>query len=212
LRQIADHPAARGLTDDAALIDNWVVTHDSIAEGVHYRRDDPPESVGWKLAAVNASDLAAKGAEPAFALMSLAMSGDGAWEAGFIDGLENALTKFGMALVGGDTIALPMGAPRVLGMTAIGRAAPATPSRAGGNPGDTLWLAGSVGDSAVGLALLQDDPTAAGALVDAYRRPVPLLAAGRLLAPVATAMMDVSDGLLLDLSRLAAASAGGGKP
>ena len=203
---MATHPAARNLDDDAALLDGWVITHDAIAEGVHYLSGDPPETVGWKLAAVNASDLAGKGAEPAVALLSLAMRGDGQWEAAFLDGLEQALAEFGMTLIGGDTIALPKGAPRVLGMTALGRAGSATPARSGGKAGDTLWLAGTIGDAAGGLQLLKDDPSARGPLVEAYRKPVPLIAAGRALAPQAHAMMDVSDGLLIDASRMAAAS------
>ena len=206
LKRIATSDEARGLADDVALLGDLVLTHDSIAEGVHYLTADPPESVGWKLAAVNASDLAAKGAEPIAALLSLTLSGDSDWEARFLDGLEEALAEFGLKLIGGDTIALPFGAPRVLGLTAIGRAGPATPARSGGQPGDRLRLVGTLGDSAAGLAQLLADPAAAGPLVEAYRRPRPLLAAGRLLAPVASAMMDVSDGLLLDVSRLASAS------
>ena len=206
LKQIATSEAARGLLDDAALLGDLVLTHDSIAEGIHYLPDDPPESVGWKIAAVNASDLAAKGAEPFAALLSLTLSGDGDWEARFLDGLETALTAFGLKLIGGDTIALPVGAPRILGLTAIGRAGPSTPSRSGGKAGDRLWLVGTLGDSAAGLAQLLEDPTATGPLVEAYRRPRPLLAEGRAFAPHASAMMDVSDGLLLDASRLASAS------
>ena len=206
LRRIATSEPARGLLDDTALLDGLVITHDSIAEGVHYLATDPPASVGWKLAAVNASDLAAKGAEPVAALLSLALTGDDEWEKSFLDGLETALVEFGLKLIGGDTIALLKGAPRVLGLTAIGRAGARTPSRAGGQEGDRLWLVGTLGDSAAGLAQLLADPSATGPLVDAYRRPQPLLAAGRLLAPHATAMMDVSDGLLIDATRLAEAS------
>ncbi|MEO5613105.1 MAG: thiamine-phosphate kinase [Sphingomicrobium sp.] len=206
LRRFACDPAARGLFDDAALFDGLVITHDSIAEGVHFLPGDPADSVAWKLVAVNLSDLAAKGAMPAAALLSLTISEDDAWDAAFMDGTEAACAHFDLALIGGDTIALPPGSPRVLGLTAIGRAGPCTPSRSGAQPGDRLWLVGTVGDSAAGLALLQQDPSAAGSLVEAYRRPVPLLAAGRALAPHAKAMMDVSDGLLLDARRLAQAS------
>ena len=206
LKQIATSEAARGLLDDAALLGDLVLTHDSIAEGIHYLPDDPPESVGWKIAAVNASDLAAKGAEPFAALLSLTLSGNGDWEGRFLDGLETALSEFGLKLIGGDTIALPVGAPRILGLTAIGRAGPATPSRSGGKAGDRLWLVGTLGDSAAGLSQLLEDPAAVGPLVEAYRRPRPLLAEGKALAPHASAMMDVSDGLLLDASRLASAS------
>lgn len=206
VRRMVRHPAARGLEDDAALFEGLVITHDTIAEGVHYLRFDPPETVGWKLAAVNASDLAAKGAEPLAALLSMTINGDGGWEAAFFDGLEQALAEFGMPLIGGDTIALPEGAPRVLGMTAIGRAGPTTPPRSGGKAGDTLWLAGTLGDGAAGLALLRGDPQASGPLVEAYRKPRPLIAHGGALAALARAMMDVSDGLLIDCARLSKAS------
>jgi thiamine-monophosphate kinase len=206
LRRIATDPAARGLLDDAALFDGLVITHDSIAEGVHFLPFDPPASVGWKLVAVNLSDLAAKGAVPAAALLSLTLTGDGDWEAGFIRGVEAACESYGLQLIGGDTIALPEGAPRVLGLTAIGRAGKRVPDRSGGKPGDGLWLVGDLGDAAAGLYQLRADKKAAGPLVDAYRRPVPLLAAGQALAPLAHAMMDVSDGLLLDTLRMARVS------
>ncbi|HEU5285929.1 MAG TPA: thiamine-phosphate kinase [Sphingomicrobium sp.] len=206
VRRFATDPAARGLLDDAALFEGLVLTHDSIAEGVHFLPEDPPASVGWKLVAVNLSDLAAKGAEPAAALLSLTVSGDSDWDEAFLGGIEAACASYGLPLIGGDTIALPQGAPRVFGLTAIGRAGPRTPARSGAKPGDRLWLAGTVGDSAAGLALLAKDRKAAGLLVDSYRRPVPQLAVGRALAHHATAMIDVSDGLLLDARRLAEAS------
>jgi thiamine-monophosphate kinase len=206
LRRIATDAAARGLRDDAALLEGLVLTHDSIAEGVHFLPEDPPASVGWKLVAVNLSDLAAKGAEPLAGLLSLTLQGEGDWEIAFIDGVAAACESYGLSLIGGDTISLPARAPRVLGLTAIGRAGAHTPSRSGGAPGDRLWLVGTVGDAALGLALLRADNKASGPLVDIYRRPVPLLAAGAALAPHASAMMDVSDGLLIDASRLAEAS------
>ena len=206
LRLIATDPAARGLTDDVAVVGDLVLTHDTIAEGVHFLPEDPPESVGWKLVAVNLSDLAAKGAEPVAALLSLTLTGDDEWEDRFLSGIAAACESYGLPLVGGDTVALPADSPRVLGLTAIGRSGDRIPPRSGGKAGDALWLVGTLGDSAAGLALLLDDPAAEGALVDVYRRPIPLLDAGRRLAPFAHAMMDVSDGLLLDARRLAEAS------
>ena len=182
-----------------------MITHDSLAEGVHFLSTDPPASVGWKLVAVNLSDLAAKGALPVGALLSVPLS-DPDWDSGMIDGIAAACESYGLAIIGGDTISLPDGAPRLYGLTAIGRAGDKTPSRSGGRPGDRLWLAGNVGSSAVGLAQLAADRAATGPLVDIYRRPVPLLEMGRALCAHATAMMDVSDGLLLDLERLCAAS------
>jgi thiamine-monophosphate kinase len=205
LRLIATDPAARGLDDDVAVIGDLVLTHDMIAEGVHFFDFDPPASVGWKLVAVNLSDLAAKGAEPVAALMGFTI-GDSEWDEKFIEGVAAACEAYSLALVGGDTIALPADAPRVFSLTAIGRSDASTPSRSGGKPGDALWVVGTLGDAAAGLALLQGNSEAEGPLVESYRRPVPQLAAGRQLAPYATAMMDISDGLLLDASRLCAAS------
>lgn len=206
LRRIATAPEARGLLDDVAVLDGLVVTHDSIAEGVHFLATDPPASVGWKLVAVNLSDLAAKGATPAGALLSLTLAGEGIWESEFLTGVEHACESYDLALIGGDTITLPEGAPRVLGLTAIGRAGPHVPDRSGGKAGDSLWLIGTLGDAAAGLAQLRAEIRATGPLVDVYRRPVPQLGAGQALAPHAHAMMDVSDGLLLDARRMAEAS------
>ena len=205
LKRIATDPAARGLADDAAVLDGLVITHDTIAEGVHFLPTDPPASVGWKLVAVNLSDLAAKGAAPRAALLSLCI-GDEDWDEAFLGGIEAACESYGLNLIGGDTIALPEGAPRVLGLTAIGKAGERVPSRSGGQAGDILWIVGTLGDGAAGLDLLRQDPDSTGALVDQYRRPVPLLAAGQVLAREANATMDVSDGLLIDLQRLAEAS------
>jgi thiamine-monophosphate kinase len=206
LRRVATDPAARGLLDDVAVLEGFVITHDTIAEGVHFFPFDPPASVGWKLVAVNLSDLAGKGATPAGALLSMTLCDESRWDDEFLTGVEHACESYGLPLIGGDTIALPEGSPRVLGMTVIGRTGEHTPARDGGRPGDALWLVGTVGDAAAGLALLSADKTAVGPLIDIYRRPVPQLEAGRALAPHAHAMMDVSDGLLLDARRMAEAS------
>ena len=206
LRRMASAPEARGLLDDVAVLEGLVITHDTIAEGIHYLPFDPPASVGWKLVAVNLSDLAAKGAEPRGALLSLTLTGDEEWEEAFLGGVEAACESYRLPLIGGDTIALPGGAPRVLGMTAIGTAPPHVPDRSSGSPGDRLWLVGTLGDSAAGLAQLRADRRSVGALVDVYRRPIPQLAAGRAIAPASKAMMDVYDGLFLDSLRLAEAS------
>ena len=203
MRALAVAPEARGLRDDVALLGDLVLTHDMIAEGVHYLPFDPPESVGFKLAQVTLSDLAAKGATPVGALLGYCL-GEAAWDRRFLSGLKEGLGA--CPLLGGDTIALSDAAPRVLGLTAIGRVNGRVPDRAGGRPGDGLWLVGTLGDSAAGLAMLRADPEASGPLVDAYRRPRALFSEGRALAPLASAMMDVSDGLLIDLERLVAAS------
>ncbi len=203
LRAFARSPEARGLDDDVALLGRLVLTHDVIAQGVHYLASDPPESVAAKLVAVTLSDLAAKGATPVGVLLGYCL-GDGEWDRRFLAGLGKALAHYDCKLLGGDTIAVP--GPRILGLTAIGEAGERTPDRAGGHAGDGLWLIGTLGDSAVGLAQLLADPAATGPLIDAYQRPRALIAEGRALAPYASAMMDVSDGLLIDTRRMAAAS------
>jgi thiamine-monophosphate kinase len=208
LRALATSPAARGLADDAAVLvvggATLVLTHDVIAEGVHFLPDDPPGDVAWKLVAVNLSDLAAKGARPLGVLLGFAL-GDEAWDRAFVEGLGVALRAFGIPLLGGDTVA----APRVLGLTAIGEATGPVPSRSGAKAGDHLWVSGTIGDAGAGLRGLKGELPSDAALVERYRNPRPRLEGGRHLAPLATAMMDVSDGLFIDASRMAAASAAG---
>ena len=200
------------MRDDAAVIPSpagcdLVLTHDMLVEGVHYLPGDPPEDVAWKLLAVNLSDLAAKGAVPLGVLMGYALSGAPGWDARFVSGLAEALAAFDVALLGGDTVAVPAGVPRALGLTAIGTAPPSgAPSRAGARPGDALWVTGTIGDAGLGLAIARGDRAGPETLVECYRRPMPRLAAGRALAPIVHAMADVSDGLLIDAARMAAAS------
>lgn len=203
MRRIATHPAARGLTDDAAVLEiggeTLVLTHDMMVEGVHWLPGQDMADVAWKLVATNLSDLAAKGAEPLGVLLGhMLADGDGR----FLEGLEEALGEYRVPLLGGDTVG--GGPPRALGLTAIGRATcRPVPSRSGALPGDSVWLVGAVGGAMMGFEALRDDTRADSA---AYRRPRPLLAEGRALASQVTAMMDVSDGLLLDASQLAEAS------
>jgi thiamine-monophosphate kinase len=206
LRQFATHPAARRLNDDAAVLEiggaRLILTHDTLVEGVHYLHSDPPESVAWKLLAVNLSDLAAKGGTPRGAMMSYTLCGDADWDARFAAGLGAALAHFDVPLLGGDTVSAPS---RVLGLTLIGEAGGPVPARSGAHSGDALFVTGTIGDAGLGLEIaqgLQGDAT----LLAAYQRPQPQLGAGALLAPVVTAMMDVSDGLLIDAGRLATAS------
>jgi len=212
LRAMVSHPAARGLMDDAALLttsgETLVLTTDTLVEGVHYRADDPPETVGWKLAAVNLSDLAGKGAAPRACMLNYALAGDADWDAAFLEGLASALDAHGMPLIGGDTVALPEGAPRVLSLTAIGAVSTerAVPDRAGARPGDILYVSGPVGDAGAGLDLLAQGEPEPDSLIAAYRTPQPHLALGQALAPLAHAMMDVSDGLLIDVRRMGEAS------
>ncbi len=212
LREMVADPAARGLLDDVAVLptigQQIVITSDSMVEGVHYRPDDPAETVGWKLAAVNLSDLASKGAAPSSCLLNYALTGDERWDNGFLDGLSRALRSFGMHLIGGDTVALPAGAPRVLSLTAIGEvpAGQPVPSRSGARPGDKLYVSGPVGDAGAGLELLNEGKKGPGELIRAYRVPTPHLTLGQSLSLMAHAMMDISDGLLIDAQRMAAAS------
>lgn len=203
LRALPLHPGARGLADDAALVAGLVFTTDTLVEGVHYLPTDPPADVAWKLVTVNLSDLAAKGAVPEGVLLNLPLGGE-AWDRPFLAGLAEVLGAYAVPLIGGDTVSLPAGAPRVLTCTAIGRDAVA-PSRSGARDGDALWVTGTIGDAGLGLAIARSDDGPAE-LLAAYRRPQPRLAEGRALAPHVHAMADVSDGLLIDAARLAAAS------
>lgn len=209
LKTIATDPAARGLVDDAAVLGDLVLTHDMIVEGVHFLPDDPPEDIAWKLLAVNLSDLAAKGAVPLGALCGAGLRDESGWNAAFVAGLGAALAQFGVPLLGGDTVAMPQGAPRTFGLTALGRASGPVPARSGGQAGDALYVAGVIGDAGLGLAIAQGRMTGPVSLLEAYRRPIPLLETGRALAGHVTAMMDVSDGLLIDAARLAEASGAG---
>jgi thiamine-monophosphate kinase len=206
LRALATHPAARGLADDAAVLDiggrSIVLTHDMLVEGIHYLPDDPAGDVAWKLLAVNLSDLAAKGARPVGVLLGYTL-GEEAWDEAFVAGLGTALDAFGLPLLGGDTVR--GGGPRTLALTALGEAQGRVPSRAGGRAGDRLWVSGTLGDAGAGLRGLMGEIDRDPFLVERYRTPRPRLEAGRRLAPLVNAMMDVSDGLLIDSSRLAEA-------
>lgn len=177
-----------------------VLTHDMMVEGVHYLPGQDPADVAWKLVASNMSDLAAKGAEPVGVLLGYMLGGD---DARFLAGLAEALDHFGAPLLGGDTVSGGAGG-QAMGLTALGRATHRpVPARSGARPGDALWITGPVGAAMIGLEALR---SGGGQDSTAYRRPRALLAEGRALAPVVTAMMDVSDGVLLDAARMARAS------
>ncbi|WP_310475596.1 thiamine-phosphate kinase [Sandarakinorhabdus sp.] len=209
---LATSPAARGFADDAAvwmppLGRNLVFTHDVLAAGVHYLADDPPSDVAWKLLAVNLSDLAAMAATPAGVLLGLGLSAaeDDAWRDAFIAGLARALDHFGVELWGGDTVSGL--AQAVLGLTAIGWVEPGRAlGRKGAQPGDAVWVSGTIGDAGLGLAVAKGEAPFDKPLLNRFRRPTPRLALGAVLGGMATAGMDVSDGLLIDADRLAAAS------
>lgn len=206
LRTIATDPAARGLADDAAEWEGLILTHDMIVEGIHFLPDDTPQDVAWKLVAVNLSDLAAKGAAPIGILLGYSL-GDDAWDAAFADGLDLALRRFGILLLGGDTVRAPEGAPRSFGLTAIGRAPEGgAPSRSGAKPGDQIWVTGSIGNAGLGLAMRLGQVEPNETCLAAYRRPQPQLTFGQAVVRHVHAMMDVSDGLLIDAQRMADAS------
>jgi thiamine-monophosphate kinase len=203
MRALSSEPAARGLTDDCAVLEfggeALVLTHDMMVEGVHTLPGQDPADVAWKLVAVNLSDLAACGARPLGVLLGH-MLGEG--DERFAEGLGEVLDHYRVPLLGGDTVS--GGPPRAWGLTAIGAATRRpVPSRSGARAGDGVWITGQLGAAMLGFEALRDGT---GADSTAYRRPLARLAEGEALAPIATAMMDISDGLLLDASRLATAS------
>ncbi len=202
LKAIANNPAARGLEDDAAVVEiggeTLVLTHDTLIQGVHVREDEDLADIAWKLVAVNLSDLAAKGAEPVGVLVSHML---GTGDDRFVAGLREVLDEYGTPLLGGDTVRAD--GRRVWGCTAIGRATHTpVPDRRGARSGEAIYVTGVLGRANLGMS-----ERGSGDVNDlAYRRPRPLLNEGRALAPHVGAMMDVSDGLLLDCWRMARAS------
>lgn len=214
-RPLAAHaPGALALSDDAALLDpppgrTLVLAADAMVAGVHFLPDDPPETIGRKLLRVNLSDLAAMGAEPLGYLMTTALARDtgDAWLAAFAEGLAEDQARFGCYLLGGDTVSTT--GPVTLSLTIIGSVPKgAALKRSGARAGDALWVSGTIGDGALGLLALTgglDDLGEAGRahLASRYRLPEPRLALGAALTGLATACMDVSDGLVQDVGHLA---------
>lgn len=199
LRSLPLHPGARELQDDCAVLtiggETLILTHDMMAEGTHFRPNADMADVAWKLVATNLSDLAAKGAEPVGVLLGHMLGRD---DARFLEGLHAALTTFGVPLLGGDTVAAQ--GIRSFGLTAIGRATHTpVPARSGAQVGDHIFITGPVGRAMLGF---EGNPEH----LAAFNRPSPRLAEGQALAPHVSAMMDVSDGLLLDSWRMAGAS------
>jgi thiamine-monophosphate kinase len=210
-------PGALGLADDVALIDGppgeqYVLQTDAIVEGVDFLPGTPPGQVAQKLLRVNLSDLAAKGAAPVGYLLVTALPktlGED-WLAGFAAGLAKDQAIYGIGLLGGDSTAID--GPITLTVAAIGRiAAGSAVLRRGARSGDRLYVSGTLGDAALGLAVLQrrlalGDAVAGEFLIDRYRLPQPRLDIGQRLVGVAHAMVDVSDGLVADLGHLCASS------
>lgn len=224
-RPIATSPAARGLFDDAAVLTpppgcDLVLTKDALVAGVHFFADDPPASVARKALRVNLSDLAAKGGRPLGALLALALTRpmDAAWLEAFAAGLGADAALHGCPILGGDTVSTP--GPISISITALGT----VPSgqfvpRTGAAPGQAIVVSGTIGDAALGLQWRLDPmrvgfatlaPEAQAHLADRYLHPQPRLALADTLRAHAAAAMDVSDGLVGDITKMLSASGCGG--
>jgi thiamine-monophosphate kinase len=174
---------------------------------VHFLPDDPPETIGRKLLRVNLSDLAAMGATPLGYLMTCAFphGTDDGWIAGFVAGLAADQVEYKLQVLGGDTVGTP--GPATFSLTILGTVAPGHAlRRAGARPGDEVWVSGTVGDGALGLLALTGRLPPDGHLAARYRLPTPRLSLGQALIGIASAAMDVSDGLVQDLGHLARAA------
>jgi thiamine-monophosphate kinase len=203
-----------GVGDDGAIIRpspgmDLVVSTDMLVAGTHFLAGTDPEALGWKALAVNLSDLAAMGAQPRWALVAAALpEADEAWLGAFARGLFSCADRFEVDIVGGDTTRGPLNlAPTVFGEVPQGQAL----TRAGAQAGDDLWVSGSPGLAALGLAQRQGKVglpgTAMGPCLAALERPEPRLALGLALRGLASAAIDVSDGLLADIGHILERSA-----
>jgi thiamine-monophosphate kinase len=203
-----------GIGDDAALLqvppgDDLVVAVDTIVAGRHFPLGSDPRSIGHRALAVNLSDLAAMGAQPRWALLALTMpTAEETWLEGFAGGLHALADRHAVALVGGDTTAGPLTiSVQLLGLVPAGRAL----RRDGAHAGDLLVVTGTLGDAAAGLAILQRPQAAANSsheqeLVRRFEYPDPRVQFGTGARGIASAAMDISDGLAGDLPKLAQAS------
>ncbi|WP_295183905.1 thiamine-phosphate kinase [uncultured Brevundimonas sp.] len=211
------HPEwGRGLADDVAALPSrpgydLVLTKDAIVEGVHFLPDDPLDTVARKLLRVNLSDLAAKGAEPFGYLLACFWSERCGWpeREAFASGLAEDQARFGVHLLGGDTVKTP--GPLSFSLTALGWAATGKAvSRAGAQVGDLVFVTGVIGDGLLGLKAAQGQlalsPERIKALISHYRMPTPRTDFADIVREYATASVDVSDGLAADLAHIARAS------
>jgi thiamine-monophosphate kinase len=202
-----------GIGDDAALMRcapgmELAVTVDTLVAGVHFLPEVDPVSLGHKALAVNLSDLAAMGAEPAWCTLALTLPApDAAWLQGFADGLLGLARRHRIELVGGDTTRGPLSITiQAMGQVPVGQAL----KRSGASPGDLIYVSGPLGGAGLGLKqrlgqIDRDEPTALAAL----ERPEPRVDLGRALRHLATACIDISDGLAADLAHLLTASGAG---
>lgn len=200
---------ALGIGDDAALLEvpegtQLVACTDTMVAGVHFLAGTPAEDLGWKSLAVNLSDLAAMGAVPMWALLALTLpDGDPDFVTRFGAGFARLARMHGVALVGGDTTQGPLAITvTALGSVPRGKAL----TRAGARPGDAVFVTGNLGDAAAALGLRRRGATPPPELVERMQRPVPRVAAGLALRGVATACIDVSDGLVADLGHVCTGS------
>ena len=194
-----------GIGDDAAVIDVHgltAVTVDTLVAGVHFPDGVAPALLGYRLMAVNLSDLAAMGAEPRWCTLALTLpKSDEHWLEGFSRGLLELADRYGVSLIGGDLTRGPL----TLTLQLMGRIEGSRMlTRGGGNVGDDVYVTGTLGDSAAGIALVTERVetsrgSAAGALKERFYRPVPRVEAGLALRSLASAANDVADGVLADL-------------
>lgn len=209
--------AVLGVGDDCALIGvapghELAISTDMLVAGTHFFPDTDARRLGHKTLAVNLSDLAAMGAAPRYALLSLALpSADEAWIVAFAGGFFALADRFGVELVGGDTTRAAPGGALALNVTIIGEV-PAGQAirRSGALAGDDIWVSGTLGDAALGLAALKGQVAITGAdreyWVSRLEMPTPRIELGLALRGVAHAMLDLSDGLAGDLAHIARAS------
>ncbi len=197
-----------GVGDDGALLSpapgtELVMSMDTLVAGVHFPEDLPPADLGWRSLAVNLSDLAAMGATPRCCLLSLTLpSADEGWLEAFSQGFNELAAESGAALVGGDMTRGPLSISiQVTGEVPAGKAL----LRSGARPGDRLCVGGVPGEAAAGLAQWQSG-VRSGHLPERFVRPVPQLSLGAKLRGLASACIDISDGLLADLTHILEAS------